>query len=39
MGNTAIAAGRLGLNFIGIEMDAHYLSEAVARVKAALSPP
>lgn len=37
LGNTAIAAGRLGLNFIGIEMDAHYLTEAVARVKAALS--
>lgn len=36
LGNTAIAAGRLGLNFIGIEMDAHYLAEAVARVKAAL---
>lgn len=36
LGNTAIAAGRLGLNFIGIEMDAHYLSEAVARVKSAL---
>jgi site-specific DNA-methyltransferase (adenine-specific) len=37
LGNTAIAAGRLGLNFIGIEMDAHYLAEAVARVKAALT--
>jgi site-specific DNA-methyltransferase (adenine-specific) len=37
LGNTAIAAGRLGLNFIGIEMDGHYLSEAVARVKSALS--
>jgi site-specific DNA-methyltransferase (adenine-specific) len=37
LGNTAIAAGRLGLNFIGIEMDAHYLGEAVARVKAALA--
>jgi site-specific DNA-methyltransferase (adenine-specific) len=36
LGNTAIAAGRLGLNFIGIEMDAHYLTEAVARVKSAL---
>lgn len=36
LGNTAIAAGRLGLNFVGIEMDGHYLTEAVARVKAAL---
>lgn len=39
LGNTAIAAGRLGLDFIGIEMDAHYLAEAVARVKAALTAP
>lgn len=37
LGNSAIAAGRLGLDFIGIEMDAHYLSEAVARVKSALT--
>ena len=33
LGSTAIAAARLGLDFIGIEMDEHYLSEAVARVK------
>jgi site-specific DNA-methyltransferase (adenine-specific) len=39
LGNTAIAAGRLGLNFIGIEMDEHYLAEAVSRVKAALTVP
>jgi site-specific DNA-methyltransferase (adenine-specific) len=37
LGNTAIAAGRLGLDFVGIEMDEHYLGEAMARVKAALS--
>jgi site-specific DNA-methyltransferase (adenine-specific) len=37
LGNTAIAAGRLGVNFVGIEMDAHYLKEAVSRVKAALA--
>ena len=37
LGNTAIAAGRLGLDFIGIEMDEHYLNEAVSRVKAALT--
>src|SRR5262245_20214258 len=33
LGSTAIAAARLGLDFIGIEMDEHYLREAVQRVK------
>jgi site-specific DNA-methyltransferase (adenine-specific) len=37
LGNTAIAAGQLGLDFIGIEMDEHYLAEAVDRVKSALA--
>jgi site-specific DNA-methyltransferase (adenine-specific) len=37
LGNTAIAAARLGLDFIGIEMDEHYLREAVSRVKAAVA--
>ena len=37
LGITAIAAARLGLDFVGIEMDEHYLKEAVARVKAAFS--
>ena len=37
LGNTAIAAGRLGLNFVGIELDEHYLEEAVTRVREALS--
>ncbi|MBM3751146.1 MAG: site-specific DNA-methyltransferase [Acidimicrobiia bacterium] len=37
LGNTAIAAGRLGLDFIGIELDEHYLEEAVARVREALT--
>ena len=36
LGSTAIAAVRLGLDFVGIEMDGHYLQEAVARVKAAV---
>jgi DNA modification methylase len=36
LGNTAIAAGRLGVNFVGIEMDEHYLKEAVSRVQEAL---
>ena len=35
LGSTAIAAVRLGLDVIGIEMDAHYLREAVQRIRAA----
>jgi len=35
LGNTAIAAVRLGLDFVGIELDAHYLQDAVARVRTA----
>jgi site-specific DNA-methyltransferase (adenine-specific) len=37
LGTSAIAALRLGVNFIGIEMDEYYLGEAVARVKHALN--
>lgn len=37
LGTSAIAAARLGLDFVGIEMDEYYLAEAVARVKAAIS--
>jgi site-specific DNA-methyltransferase (adenine-specific) len=36
LGSTAVAAARLGLDFVGIEMDEHYLREAVSRVKAAI---
>lgn len=36
LGSTAIAAVRLGLDFVGIEMDEYYLKEAVARVKASV---
>jgi site-specific DNA-methyltransferase (adenine-specific) len=36
LGNSAIAAAQLGVDFIGIELDRHYLTEAVSRVKAAL---
>jgi site-specific DNA-methyltransferase (adenine-specific) len=39
LGSTAIAAAHLGLDFIGIELDPHYLGEAVSRVKAALRHP
>src|SRR5262245_15664921 len=33
LGSTAIAAARLGLDFVGIEMDAHYLKETVKRIR------
>jgi site-specific DNA-methyltransferase (adenine-specific) len=33
LGNTAIAATRLGLDFVGVEMDEYYLKEAAARIK------
>jgi site-specific DNA-methyltransferase (adenine-specific) len=36
LGNSALAAAALGIDFVGIEIDPHYLDEAVARVKAAL---
>jgi site-specific DNA-methyltransferase (adenine-specific) len=36
LGNTAVACARLGVSFVGIEMDAGYLAEAVARTRAAL---
>ena len=37
LGSTAVAAAQLGLNFIGIEMDAHYLAEAIHRVRRILA--
>ncbi|RPJ84306.1 MAG: site-specific DNA-methyltransferase [Acidobacteria bacterium] len=36
LGSTAVACARLGLNFVGIEMDRTYLDEAVARAADAL---
>jgi site-specific DNA-methyltransferase (adenine-specific) len=33
LGSSACAAARLGIEFIGIELDGHYLAEAVTRVK------
>jgi site-specific DNA-methyltransferase (adenine-specific) len=39
LGNTAIAAARLGLDFVGIELDRHYLAEAVDRVTADFNAP
>ncbi len=35
LGSTAVACARLGLNFIGIELDEHYLKEAVQRTREA----
>jgi len=33
LGSTAVAAAQLGLDFVGIEMDEHYLAEAIARTR------
>jgi site-specific DNA-methyltransferase (adenine-specific) len=37
LGSTAVAAAQLGLDFIGVEMDEHYLNEAVERVRQIVS--
>jgi site-specific DNA-methyltransferase (adenine-specific) len=36
LGSTAVAAARLKVGFIGIELDEHYLKEAIGRTKHAL---
>ncbi len=36
LGSTAVAAAQLQLNFIGTEIDRHYLDEAVSRVRAVI---
>jgi site-specific DNA-methyltransferase (adenine-specific) len=36
LGNSAIAAAQLGVDFVGIEIDRHYLEEGISRVTAAL---
>jgi len=36
LGNTAIAAAKLGLDFVGIEMDGEYLAEAKKRIATSL---
>ena len=37
LGSTAVAAAQLGIDFIGIEMDPHYLKEAISRVKSVMN--
>ena len=37
LGSSAVAAAQLGLDFVGVEMDAHYLDEAVTRARAAIA--
>jgi site-specific DNA-methyltransferase (adenine-specific) len=36
LGSSALACAKLGINFAGIELDEHYLKEAVARARAEL---
>jgi site-specific DNA-methyltransferase (adenine-specific) len=36
LGSSALAAARLDLDFVGIEMDEHYLKDAIKRLKASL---
>jgi site-specific DNA-methyltransferase (adenine-specific) len=37
LGSTAVAAVQLGLDFIGVEMDEHYLLEAIERTRRAVN--
>src|SRR3954470_5162075 len=37
LGSTAVAAAQLGLDFIGVELDEHYLAEAIARTRRAIA--
>jgi site-specific DNA-methyltransferase (adenine-specific) len=37
LGSSAVAAAQLGVEFIGVEMDKHYLAEAIERTRAAIS--
>jgi len=37
LGSSAVAAAQLGVDFIGVEIDDHYLKEAVERTRAALN--
>ncbi len=37
LGSTAVSAAQLGLDFIGVELDEHYLAEAIARTQSAIA--
>jgi site-specific DNA-methyltransferase (adenine-specific) len=37
LGSTAVAAARMNVGFVGIELDEHYLKEAIARTRAELN--
>jgi site-specific DNA-methyltransferase (adenine-specific) len=37
LGSTAVACGELGLDFVGVELDEHYLEEAIDRTRRALA--
>jgi len=37
LGSSALAAASLGIDFVGIEIDEHYLKEAIARVRRAIT--
>ena len=37
LGSSAVAAARMRVGFIGIEIDEHYLREAIARARSALA--
>lgn len=39
LGSSAVACAELGVSFVGIELDEHYLAEAVARAAAVLEQP
>jgi len=36
LGSSAVAAAQLGVDFVGVEIDRHYLTEAIARVRGAI---
>jgi len=37
LGSSAVACATLGISFVGIELDEHYLKESIARARRALA--